>query len=208
MLALRPTKDANAMHEASSDSQSERAAVSAAVVASLEAIRPCPVCGEAMTGRKTTRALRLAASRRGVPPRTLLRVDATSGGRSHGCLLHRRRGCEEPAGVRGPTSKPPPRPLPSTAGGISSGAGRTRYWRGSWRPTRLVVLEFPSVAAAKRWYASEEYTKVKPIRLRTRRGPSGVGGGRLTDPPCRSRILVIRIPVDLSHDLHQAARLE
>jgi uncharacterized protein (DUF1330 family) len=28
-----------------------------------------------------------------------------------------------------------------------------------------VVLEFPSVDAAKRWYASDEYNKAKPIRL-------------------------------------------
>jgi uncharacterized protein (DUF1330 family) len=27
------------------------------------------------------------------------------------------------------------------------------------------VLEFPSLAAAKRWYSSEEYRKVLPIRL-------------------------------------------
>ena len=32
-------------------------------------------------------------------------------------------------------------------------------------PTRLVVLEFPSVESAKRWYTSAEYSKVKPIRL-------------------------------------------
>ena len=36
---------------------------------------------------------------------------------------------------------------------------------GSWRPTRLVVIEFPSVEAAKRWYESPEYQKVLPIRL-------------------------------------------
>jgi uncharacterized protein (DUF1330 family) len=28
-----------------------------------------------------------------------------------------------------------------------------------------VVLEFPSLEAARRWYESEEYRKVKPIRL-------------------------------------------
>lgn len=36
---------------------------------------------------------------------------------------------------------------------------------GNWRPTRLVVLEFPRIEAAKRWYESEEYRKLKPIRL-------------------------------------------
>jgi uncharacterized protein (DUF1330 family) len=44
--------------------------------------------------------------------------------------------------------------------------GTHEVLEGDWRPTRLVVLEFPTIAAAKRWYASEEYTKVKPIRLR------------------------------------------
>jgi len=36
---------------------------------------------------------------------------------------------------------------------------------GNWRATRVVVLEFPSVEVARRWYASEEYRKVMPIRL-------------------------------------------
>jgi len=31
---------------------------------------------------------------------------------------------------------------------------------GAWTPTRLVVLEFPSMDAAKRWYNSPEY---KPL---------------------------------------------
>jgi uncharacterized protein (DUF1330 family) len=36
---------------------------------------------------------------------------------------------------------------------------------GNWRPKRVVVLEFPSVETAKRWYDSPEYRKVLPIRL-------------------------------------------
>ena len=28
---------------------------------------------------------------------------------------------------------------------------------GSWNPTRMVVLEFPSMDALKRWYSSPEY---------------------------------------------------
>ena len=38
---------------------------------------------------------------------------------------------------------------------------------GSWRPRRLVVLEFPSLAQARRWYDSEEYREPKAMRLRT-----------------------------------------
>jgi uncharacterized protein (DUF1330 family) len=37
---------------------------------------------------------------------------------------------------------------------------------GSWKPNRLVVLEFPSMAQAKRWYDSEEYREPKAMRLR------------------------------------------
>jgi len=36
---------------------------------------------------------------------------------------------------------------------------------GDWRPTRLVIIEFPSLEAARRWYESPEYRKVLPIRL-------------------------------------------
>ena len=43
--------------------------------------------------------------------------------------------------------------------------GKHEVVEGTWRPIRLVVLEFPTVEAAKRWYASDEYNKVKPIRL-------------------------------------------
>lgn len=35
---------------------------------------------------------------------------------------------------------------------------------GDWRPGRVVVLEFPDMAAAKAWYGSEEYGPL--IRLR------------------------------------------
>ena len=37
---------------------------------------------------------------------------------------------------------------------------------GSWNPTRFVVLEFPSLEAAKRWYDSEDYREAKALRLR------------------------------------------
>ena len=32
--------------------------------------------------------------------------------------------------------------------------GKHEVLEGDWQPTRLVVLEFPTVAAARRWYAS------------------------------------------------------
>jgi len=44
-------------------------------------------------------------------------------------------------------------------------SGQHETLEGTWHPTRLVVLEFPSLEAAKRWYASKEYRKIKPLRL-------------------------------------------
>ena len=38
---------------------------------------------------------------------------------------------------------------------------------GDWRPKRVVVTEFPSMDQAKRWYDSEEYRALKPLRMRT-----------------------------------------
>jgi len=96
------------------------------------------------------------------PPR--LRGGVTTRGGPHGCVLHRRRGCEECESVRVVQA--------SAAASIAHYGGRYRVrggthevLEGEWHPTRLVVLEFPSVDAAKRWYASPEYGDVKPIRL-------------------------------------------
>jgi len=40
---------------------------------------------------------------------------------------------------------------------------------GSWRPQRIVVLEFPSVVRAKQWWSSPEYREAKALRQRTAR---------------------------------------
>ncbi|HSN07741.1 MAG TPA: DUF1330 domain-containing protein [Hanamia sp.] len=44
--------------------------------------------------------------------------------------------------------------------------GKTESLEGDWDPQRLVILEFPSVARAKEWWNSEEYSKAKAIRQR------------------------------------------
>jgi uncharacterized protein (DUF1330 family) len=44
--------------------------------------------------------------------------------------------------------------------------GAHQALEGSWKPNRLVVLEFPSMEQAKRWYDSEEYREPKALRLR------------------------------------------
>jgi uncharacterized protein (DUF1330 family) len=38
---------------------------------------------------------------------------------------------------------------------------------GKWQPNRLVVLEFPTLDAARRWYDCEAYRGPKALRQRT-----------------------------------------
>ena len=54
---------------------------------------------------------------------------------------------------------------------IASGGGRflvrggeLAVLEGDWQPSRIVVLEFDDLAAAKRWYESEAYQEAKKLR--------------------------------------------
>jgi uncharacterized protein (DUF1330 family) len=42
--------------------------------------------------------------------------------------------------------------------------GELDVFEGDWRPTRLVVLEFEDLAAARRWYDSEGYRLARRLR--------------------------------------------
>jgi uncharacterized protein (DUF1330 family) len=42
--------------------------------------------------------------------------------------------------------------------------GELAVLEGDWSPSRLVVLEFPDLEAAKRWYDSPEYEEAKRLR--------------------------------------------
>jgi uncharacterized protein (DUF1330 family) len=42
--------------------------------------------------------------------------------------------------------------------------GELAVLEGDWDPSRLVVLEFPDLEAAKRWYISPAYQKAKQLR--------------------------------------------
>lgn len=44
--------------------------------------------------------------------------------------------------------------------------GETAPLEGDWRPTRLVILEFPTLALAKAWWSSPEYAPAKAMRMR------------------------------------------
>jgi len=42
--------------------------------------------------------------------------------------------------------------------------GRTEILEGEWQPSRLVILEFPTLQEAKAWWDSEEYSAAKALR--------------------------------------------
>ena len=48
--------------------------------------------------------------------------------------------------------------------------GKFEKLEGPWQPTRLVLIEFPSLEQAKRWYESEEYREPKALRLKSSKG--------------------------------------
>jgi uncharacterized protein (DUF1330 family) len=59
----------------------------------------------------------------------------------------------------------------ASPGAVAAGGGRflvrggeLAVLEGDWQPSRLVVLEFEDLAAAKRWYESEVYQKAKQLR--------------------------------------------
>ena len=51
---------------------------------------------------------------------------------------------------------------------VRGGAHKTL--EGDWQPRRVVVLEFPSADAARRWYGSQEYATAMAMRQRASTG--------------------------------------
>ncbi|MFI5198080.1 MAG: DUF1330 domain-containing protein [Thermoanaerobaculia bacterium] len=45
--------------------------------------------------------------------------------------------------------------------------GAVEELEGSWKPSRLVILEFPSAERARAWWSSPEYAEAKALRLAT-----------------------------------------
>jgi len=72
----------------------------------------------------------------------------------------------EPAGYD-EYKKMVPSSLAAYGGKFVVRGGACETLEGSWQPKRLVVLEFPSVAKAKQWWASNEYREAKALRRRT-----------------------------------------
>ena len=49
-------------------------------------------------------------------------------------------------------------------GGKTLCAGPPQVIEGNWNPARVVILEFPTTAAFRTWYASPEYAPVLKLR--------------------------------------------
>jgi uncharacterized protein (DUF1330 family) len=45
--------------------------------------------------------------------------------------------------------------------------GKAEVLEGNWKPKRIVILEFPTVARAKEWLNCEEYREPRKMRHRT-----------------------------------------
>ena len=61
--------------------------------------------------------------------------------------------------------------MAASPGAVAAGGGRfvarggeTVTLEGDWQPKRIVVLEFPDLETATRWYHSDEYQSVKRLR--------------------------------------------
>jgi uncharacterized protein (DUF1330 family) len=57
-----------------------------------------------------------------------------------------------------------PATLEEFGGRYIARGGRTECLEGEWQPRRMVLLEFPSYDAARRWYDSPQYEDAKTIR--------------------------------------------
>ena len=48
--------------------------------------------------------------------------------------------------------------------------GKCKSLEGDWTQERLIVVEFPDMATAERFYHSPEYQKILPLRLKAASG--------------------------------------
>ena len=56
-------------------------------------------------------------------------------------------------------------PMIAKAGGRYLARGGSHHLlEGDWHPVRMVVIEFPSIAALKGWYDSPEYQPIRALR--------------------------------------------
>lgn len=63
-----------------------------------------------------------------------------------------------------------PATLEKYGGRFAVRGGKTEPLEGGWAPRRLVMVEFPSMEQALRWYRSPEYAPLIVLRQRASRG--------------------------------------
>ena len=63
-----------------------------------------------------------------------------------------------------------PATLEKYGGRFAVRGGKTEPLEGGWAPKRLVMVEFPSMEQALRWYRSPEYAPLIVLRQRASRG--------------------------------------
>lgn len=57
-----------------------------------------------------------------------------------------------------------PGAIAAAGGRFVARGGELAVLEGDWRPKRLVLLEFPDLEAARRWYDSPEYREARRLR--------------------------------------------
>ena len=57
-----------------------------------------------------------------------------------------------------------PATIAAAGGRYVARGGELAVFEGDWQPSRLVVLEFEDLAAARRWYDSERYRAARQLR--------------------------------------------
>jgi uncharacterized protein (DUF1330 family) len=57
-----------------------------------------------------------------------------------------------------------PASLEAHGGHFVARGGETASLEGDWQPSRIVVIEFSDLDAARRWYESSEYRAAKDLR--------------------------------------------
>jgi uncharacterized protein (DUF1330 family) len=78
-----------------------------------------------------------------------------------------------------------PAAIEAGGGRFLARGGELAVLEGDWQPSRLVVLEFEDLVAARRWYESEVYQQAKKLRDGAARlrivAVQGVDQGHLPD---------------------------
>ena len=70
----------------------------------------------------------------------------------------------DPEGYKAYTAQTP-KSIADAGGRFIARGGEVEVLEGDWSPDRLVIVEFPSLEAARAWYTSPEYDEIKAIRL-------------------------------------------